>query len=372
MNFKKLLPAAIAGVGLLASASAFADISITLNGASGAVASEVDVTYDYAALDADDVGGFQFDLVCDPAQLTPTDLTRCFDNAPATHQTGSCTEPNGADAGVVRIIVADVAFPVDEISPFNIANMGAVGFTIDQSGTHDVTFSNASAGDTTGNAVGITGTDTTITGSIIGDAGFASSPAPGSTIALGTGDVGSASGLSPQLITVSEIGDQQLDVTALTFTGPNASAFSTTVAPFMIADGGSDTVVDVNCTPDARGDLTGTLELTNNSVNDANPQYSLTCAGESPNVGVAGPGPLSGSTADMSGPTGNITVTNPQDGFTSTATNLTATAQPGDAEITVSGGPTDLAPTDPTDPTDQFTFEVSCDNTAASSPTFNR
>ena len=70
MNLKKLLPAAIAGAGLLASASAFADVTITMNSASGAVGSQVDVTYDYAALDADDVGGFQFDMVYNPAELT--------------------------------------------------------------------------------------------------------------------------------------------------------------------------------------------------------------------------------------------------------------------------------------------------------------
>jgi len=360
MNLKKILPAAIAGAGLLASASAFADVSITTNGASGSVATQVDVTYDYAALDADDVGGFQFDLVYDPAQLTPTDLTRCFDNAPATHTTGSCTEPAGADAGVVRVVVADLAFPVDEITPFNIAAMGAVGFTIDQPGTHDVTFSNASASDTAGNTVAITGSDTTITGSITGNAGFASSPAPGATIALGTGDVGSASSLSPQLITVSEIGDQTLDVTALTFTGANATAFSSTTAPFMITDGGADVVVDVNCTPDARGDLTGTLELTNNSINDPNPQYSLTCAGTSPNVAAA---PLTVNINGVIGapnPTGFFDITNAQDGFTSDALNA-ALAEGATAEISITDGLTDA--TISVDETDQVVLE--CDTTNA-------
>lgn len=344
---------------LVSATSAVADVSITLNGGSGSVASSVDVTYDYAALDADDVGGFQFELLYDPAVLTPNDLTRCFDNAPGTHQSGSCTEPNGADTGVVRVIAADLAFPIDEVTPFNIAVMGSIGFSIDQPGTHDVIFANPVARSVTNAVVPITGSDTTITGVITGAAGFASSPAPGSSIALGPSDVGSASALSPQLITVSEIGDQTLNVTALTFTGANASAFSTTTAPFMIADAGADVDVDVNCTPDARGDLFATLELTNNSINEPNPQYDLNCMGLSPNVQVpAGPVAMSSTVAGADA-TANITVTNPQDGFTSTANGVTATAGAGDAQITVTtGGPTNIAPDG------SFNFVVSCDSSA--------
>lgn len=358
MNLNKLFPAVIAGAGFLASASAIADISITLNSASGSVASEVDVTYDYAALDADDVGGFQFDLLYDPAELTPTDLTRCFDNAPATHQTGSCTEPNGADNGVVRVVVADLAFPVDEITPFNIANMGAIGFTIDQVGTHNVTFSNASGSDTAGQTVPITGTDATVTGNITGAAGYASTPAPGSLIGLGTAVVGDDSDNSPFNITVSETGDQTLDVTALTFSGTNASAFSTTTAPFMIVDGGADVDVDVTCTPDDRGDLTGVLELTNNSVNEPNPQYSLTCTGTSPNVAAV---PLTvniGGTVGGANPTGFFDITNVQDGFTSDALNAVL-SEGMTPEISIIDGLTDA--TISAGETDQVVLE--CDAT---------
>jgi len=359
MKLKKILPAAIAGASLLASASALADIQITVNGASGSVGSSVVVSYDYAALDADNVGGFQFDLVYNPAALTPTVINTCGSNRPATHN-ASCTEPGGAGNGRVRTLIADFTPPTDEIVPFNIPNMGQITFQINQPGTHTLTFDNASAGDIVANTVLITGNDATITGSITGAAGFSSTPAPGDTIALGNAEVGSLSTNSPQMITVSEIGDQQLDVTAIAFTGANASAFSSPTAPFSIVDGGADVDVDVNCTPDARGNLTATVELTNNSVNSPTPQYSLTCAGFSPNVQVpAGPINLAALTVDPA-PTGNINVTNPQDGFTSAAANVTAAPGAGDTEITVTtGGPTTI------NPDASFDFVVSCDNMAA-------
>jgi hypothetical protein len=361
MNLKKILPAAIVGVSLLASANALADISINVNGASGGVGSTVVITYDYTALDADDVGGFQFDLLYDPSVLTPTDITTCGNNAPATH-VASCTEPGGAGSGTVRTLIADFIPPTNEINPFNIALIGQITFQIDQPGTHTLTFSNGVGSDTVGGNVPITGNNASITGAIVGDAGYSSAPAPGATLALGNAEVGSVSTNSPQSITVSEIGDQQLDVTAIAFTGANASAFSSPTAPFSIADGGADVDVDINCTPDARGNLTATVELTNNSVNSPNPQYSLTCAGFSPNVQVpAGPIALAALTVDPA-PTGNINVTNPQDGFTSAAANVTAAAGAGDTQITVTtGGPTTIAPNA------SFNFVVSCDNTAAGS-----
>ena len=206
----------------------------------------------------------------------------------------------------------------------------------------------------------ITGNDATITGAIVGDAGFASTPAPGATIDLGESEVGTASDGSPSNITVSEIGDQQLDVTAIAFGGTNAADFSSATAPFNIADGGADVDVDVSCTPSARGALTATVELTNNSVNEGTPTYNLECAGLAPNVQVpAGPVAINGLTIDPNPLTATFDVTNPDDGFTSDAQNVTAVAA-GDAEITVApAGPLTIA----TDGTETYT--VSCDNTAA-------
>ncbi|MBU1189418.1 MAG: choice-of-anchor D domain-containing protein [Gammaproteobacteria bacterium] len=356
---KKPLIALLAGVGMLATGQAFADIAITVNGGSGNVGGTVTIDFDYAALDADDVGGFQFDLTYDPAALTPSNIADCGLNRPASHN-ASCTEPGGAGNGTVRTLIADFTPPTDEITPFNIANFGELTFTINQPGTHTLTFTNGVGGDITGANVPITGNDASITGAIVGNAGFASSPAPGATIALGESEVGTVSGLSPQNITVSEIGDQQLDITAITFAGPDAADFSTTVAPFSIADGGADAIVDVSCTPSSRGFLTATVELTNNSVNAPAPVYDLTCAGLSPNVVVpAGPVAINGLTIDPNPLTGTFDVTNPDDDFTSDALNVTAAAV-GDAEITVApAGPLTIATAG------SQTFTASCDNTAA-------
>ena len=190
MYFKKLLPASIAGAALLASAGAFADIDITVNGASGGVGSTVVITYDYSALDADDVGGFQFDIDYDPASLTPTDISNCGNNRPASHN-ASCTEPNGPGNGKIRTLIADFTAPTDEITPFNIPSFGQFTFQIDQPGTHTLTFNGAVGSDTAGGNVNMTGTDATITGSITGAAGYSSTPASGATIDLGPTPVGS-------------------------------------------------------------------------------------------------------------------------------------------------------------------------------------
>jgi len=357
-QLSKLVGASV-GIAML-SANAFADISITLNGGSGAVGGTVSMTYDYSALDADDVGGFQFDIMYDPASLTPSDFANCGQNAPATHS-GFCTEPNGADGGLVRVFLSDGIPPTDEVSPTAIAALGAIEFTIDQSGTHSLVFTDPVGSDTGGGNVPMTGSDTSITGSIVGAAGFASSPPPNSSIGLGPGEVNTASSGSPAIITVSEIGDQALEVTAITFSGANSSAFSTTTAPFTIADGGADVGVDVTCTPDARGDLFATLQLPNNSVNEDAPVYDLNCTGLSPNVAVSdNTVTITGSTADASFPTGSFDITNVQDGFASDALNASL-AEGAVAEISIDQGLDDG--TISVNETDTVTLE--CDNTAA-------
>jgi len=356
----KLMVALVAG-SLLAAGSATADVTITVNNASGSVGSTVNVTWDYSSQVADNTAGYQFNLEYDASALDVTDTSMCDMNADVENDFTTCNEPDNDGSGTDNVGLLFASTDGDPYSSTNIADWGQVTFEILQPGTHTLTFTNASASDNAAGAVAISGNDATITGSIVGDAGFSSSPAPGSMLDLGFSVVGDPSN-GPQVITVSEIGDQALDVTALTFTGPNASAFSTTTAPFMIPDGDPPVDVDVNCTPDARGNLTGTLELTNNSVNDPNPQYDLECVGLAPNVQVpAGPVAINGLTVDPNPLQATFDVTNPEDGFTSDAMNVTASAA-GDAEISVEPlGPLTIA----TD--DSQTFTVSCDNANAGS-----
>jgi len=344
---------------ILGSSMALADITVTFNSPAGNVGGTVEFTYDYTALDADDVANFNFDLSYDPAVLTPTDVTRCGENA-GTEHSAICTEPGGAGNGTVRVGIADLVPPVAEL-PTSIPMMGTIVFQIDQPGTHTVTpVGNISAGNTGGMPVAITVTGGDITGTITGAAGFASTPTPGATIDLGESVVGTVSDASPSNITVSEIGDQQLDVTAISFAGTHPADFSTATAPFNIADGGADVDVDISCTPSVRGARTATVELTNNSINEGTPTYNLECAGLAPNVQVpAGPVAINGLTIDPNPLTATFDVTNPDDGFTSDAQGVTSVST-GDAEITVApAGPVVIA----TDGTQAYT--VSCDNTAA-------
>lgn len=354
---KKLASAVLLGLGTALAGAAHADISITIGSNTGAVGGTANITYDYAALDADDVGGFQFDILYDNVALTPMDITNCGVNLPATH-VASCTEPGGAGSGTIRVLLADFSPPTNEVMPFNIPMAGNITFTVNQPGTHALTFSNGVGSDLVGGNVAIAGTDGAITAAITGNAGYSSAPAPGSTIALGMSPVGTPT--AAQNITVSEIGDMPLDVTAIAFTGANAGDFASGTAPFMIADGGASVDVDVACTPGARGMRTGTVELTNNSVNDPTPQYTLTCAGTSPNVAVSTAAINLSGVIGGANPTGNFDITNVQDGFTIDATNA-ALVESGTAEISVTAGLAD--PTISVGETDNVT--VSCDATNA-------
>jgi len=340
---------------------------ITVETDAGAVGDIIAIDWDYTAVAADDVSGIQFEIAYDPSNVVVDSLANCLANVPASHGISSCTQPNGAGNGLIRIILASISSAVlvdGDGDPIEYIPMGQIDFEILQPGSHPLDVVEGAPGsgffDTSAAPVAGIFDDGELTGSITGNSGFASTPAPGATIALGESEVGAVSGLSPQNITVSEIGDQTLDVTAIAFAGPDAGDFSTTVAPFMIADGGADAIVDISCTPSSRGNLTATVELTNNSVNAPAPVYDLTCAGLSPNVQVpAGPINFGGLTIDPNPLTATFDVTNPDDGFTSDAMNVTAAAV-GDAEITVApAGPLTIA----TAATETYT--ISCDNTAA-------
>ncbi len=212
----------------------------------------------------------------------------------------------------------------------------------------------------------LTANNGSVTLAITGSAGYASTPDVGETIDLGQALVGQTVNAAAADITVSEIGDQTLNVSSGTpqITGGNAADFASLTADFSILDDGAAVDVDLTCTPSARGTRTSQINLSNNSSNQPVAVYPLTCAGLAPNVTVPGDISINGIVGAMA-PTGTFTVTNPQDGFTSEATAVTAAAGVGDAEITVTtAGPTDIAANA------SFDFVVSC--STAAEGTFTR
>lgn len=356
VSAKKYFAALIAG-GLLTAGVANAQITITVGDEAGAVGGTVTVMYDYSAMDVDDVGGFQFDLTYDPMALTPTDVSTCGNNAPATH-TPSCTEPGGAGMGTIRTLIADFAPPTAEIMPLAITPFGEFTFMINQSGVHTLTFTNATGADVNAANVAIMGNDAAITGTIVGAAGYASTPAPGASIDFGGVVVGLTNSMAAA-INVAETGDQQLDVMAPAFT--TGTDFASATAAFSIVDGGPAVDVEVSCTPTTRGALADAVSLNNNSVNAPMPSYDLACSGLSPNVMVAPTTITLNGVIGLADPSDSFTVSNPQDGFSSAAQNAMLASAPDAAEITIDDGLDDA--TIAVDETDTVT--VSCSTAAA-------
>lgn len=87
-------------------------------------------------------------------------------------------------------------------------------------------------------------------------AGYSSSPAVASPIAIGTVVVGAS---STATLTISETGSAPLQITAVTILGPQASNFSVTPRAFTIMDGGPSDHNSVHAKRSwhANGDLTG-------------------------------------------------------------------------------------------------------------------
>ena len=321
--------------------------------AGGAVAT-VDVTY--TAPVPSNIVLIQLDVNFDQSQLGPPDLSACNGVAPNGGST-FCSNPS---PGVVRILNDD-AF----LNPLASGVIGTISWntaTVPANvGTYPLTVSGLLFSDNLGSPVLGGAIDGSVTVQAPAGSGFyASVPAPGGNLDLGTAVVGSPATSITDLTIQNLSPDTTFDVTAINTAGPVVFA----PPPTFTVGFGSSQVVSATCTPTARGDNGGTFSVVHDSAAGApSPvDYTFDCVGLSPNVQVpAGPVNLAALTVDPA-PTANINVTNPQDGFTSAASNVTATAGVGNTEITVTtGGPTTI------NPDASFNFVVSCDNTAAGS-----
>ena len=106
--------------------------------------------------------------------------------------------------------------------------------------------------------------------------GYGSSPAPGSTIHVGSANPGRS---ITATLTISETGNATLNVTDIQISGSHASNFHVTQTTFSIPDGGPAQSLNIVCTPSASGQRTATLTIYHNAA--ANPAtYTLTCTGQ--------------------------------------------------------------------------------------------
>jgi len=188
---------------------------------------------------------------------------------------------------------------------------------------------------------------------------YTSTPNPGGTLALGSAVVGQTTTPDVNLNVQNLSPDTNFDVTAVTQTAGPGGVLNTPVGatvPF-----GSNIDFPFSCTPSQRGTGNGgSFTVTHDSANGAASPvaYNFSCAGLAPNVQLPANITING-TVGGADPTGNLNVTNPQDGFTSIANNVTATAGTGDAEVTVTTvGSANIAAGG------NFDFVVSCDSGA--------
>ena len=338
--------------------------SVTVSDVSAAPDSTTpSISIDYEA--GGDVVGFQFDILYDSASLGNPALSCNADLSGACDLT--CTNPEPGRIQVICFDSSSAVQPTGNIGTFSL-DLGSV--QVGEVFPLDIDISRIGTGfsDSDGTAVPPAaldnGTVTAATASVpAGESFYSSTPSVNSNVDLGSAGVNSSAG--PVNVTVSNLQDDGMNSFEITdASGTNGGATIAGTVPSgsatVLADGGTNMVdISFECTPTARGQQSGTLAIANDSDNEGpSAGYDYTCAGESPNVQVpAGPVGLSGTLAGPD-PSDTITVTNPQDGFTSTANNLTATGGAGDTEITVSGGPTNLAPGD------SFNFSVSCNSSA--------
>ncbi len=110
---------------------------------------------------------------------------------------------------------------------------------------------------------------------VVGQPGYGSTPAPGSTIDLGTTEVGSTISAT---LTIRETGDMTLTVTP-TLSGPDMGDFAVPTATLTLLDGDPAQALVISCAPTLTTTRAATLTITHNA--EGSPAvYALRCAGK--------------------------------------------------------------------------------------------
>ncbi|ALG67814.1 choice-of-anchor D domain-containing protein [Beggiatoa leptomitoformis] len=115
------------------------------------------------------------------------------------------------------------------------------------------------------------------TGTALPQAGFASTPAPNTTLEL-ISPVGTP---TTTTITILETGNAALTVTVDPLIGTNTSSFSllSGTGDFIIADGGNPLMISIRCLPSVAGTESVTLALKTNAPTQLTASYTIVCTG---------------------------------------------------------------------------------------------
>jgi hypothetical protein len=138
-----------------------------------------------------------------------------------------------------------------------------------------------------------------------GSAAYGSTPAPSSTLDIGTVLIGTA--ISNNL-TIFETGGAALNINSATISGSAEFAITAGAPPFSIADGGTARSITITCIPTSVGLRTALLTVTTNVPSQATVTYSLACTGSATVVVTATPIGFVASPTPPPAPTATIIV----------------------------------------------------------------
>ena len=208
--------------------------------------------------------------------------------SPAVTLSSAASEPTGSSQfGVTATFSESVTgFAIGDISVTNgsAGNFTAVSgtvYTFDVTpaadGSVTVNIAANAAQDSIGNnsAATTAATELTRTYDQTLVPGYGSSPASGSTVSVGTANVGSSVSTA---LAVGETGSATLNVTSHSLGGANPGDFSVAPATLSIADGGAAQNFTIQCTPLLAGARTATLTVNHNAAGSP-ATYTLNCTG---------------------------------------------------------------------------------------------
>jgi hypothetical protein len=198
-------------------------------------------------------------------------------STPITH-TFTISNSGGADLS----LTGTPAVTLTVGTHFSVAMQPASPVVSNTTTTFDVTFDPSAAGNFV-DTVNISNNDAdenpytfVISGtSVPPQPGYGSTPAPGSTINVGTAGVGRTVSTA---LTISETGEATLGVTP-TLSGPDAGDFGFAPTTLSILNGGPAQDLTISCTPSFTGTLAGTLTVAHNASGSP-AVYPLRCTGE--------------------------------------------------------------------------------------------